>query len=297
LTPEEVMMLADVVVLGARGSLGHIAVKILSARFNVLAVARKAAENVVAFDALSSDDQLVELLGLVRPNGLALNAIAMLASDMSTDTATGREEAILVNAIFPNRLARIAAQKGVRVVQISTDAVFPRLCGTVVEGDRIGPDDFYGLTKAAGELNEPHCITLRCSIVGPPGSEHKGGLWGWVATQKPGATIQGFVNHSWCGLTTHQLATTCANLVDETNFARVRRVSAIHHLAPNTVLSKFELVRLLACALRPDLTVEAGEAEKPVTRVLASRYSVLDALTSHFSGWTEAIGAAIEGTC
>jgi dTDP-4-dehydrorhamnose reductase len=289
-------MLADVVVLGAGGSLGHVAVKICSARFSVLAVARRPAENAVAFDAMSSDDHLADVLGHVRPNGLALNAIAMLASKMPIDTAAGREQAIMVNAVFPNRLARIAAQKRVRVVQISTDAVFSRLCGTVVEGDRIGPDDLYGLTKAAGELNDPHCITLRCSIVGPPGPEHGRGLWDWVATQEPGATIRGFVNQSWCGLTTHQLATTCASLVDETNFARVRRVSAIHHLAPNAVISKFELVRLLARVLRPDLSVEAHEAQQPVTRVLASRYSVLDALTPRFPSWTETIGAAVTGT-
>jgi dTDP-4-dehydrorhamnose reductase len=292
-TGEKTQMPVDVLVLGAGGDFGHVAVEVFSEQFCVLAAARRPVGNIVGFDALCSDDQLSNLLKRVRPNGLAVNAVAILGSEIVAETAVGREQAIAVNAVFPNRLARMAARHGVRVVHISTDAVFPLLSGTVTEDDRIGPEDFYGLTKAAGELADPHCITLRCSIVGPPAPEHSRGLWAWIMSQRNEATVNGFLNQSWSGLTTRQLATTCAKLVDVEDFARVRRDSPIHHLAPNPAVSKFEIVQALARVLRPDLRVEIAEAGKPVTRALSSRYTALNALTPHFATWTEAIAAAI----
>lgn len=289
-------MPADVLVLGAGGSFGHVAAAVLSRKYQIIVAARSPAGNALAFEARGSNEALEELLGRVRRDGLVLNAVAVLTSEITVDCAAGRERAIDINAIFPNRLAQVAARRGVRVIHISTDGVFPRLSGTVTEADPIGPEDFYGLTKAAGELTDPHCITIRCSIIGPPAPTRRRGLWAWVADQPKGALLRGFVNQSWAGLTTHQLACACSKLVAAEHFSAVRRDSAIHHLAPNQMVSKFEIVQALAAVLRPDLTVEAAQGDKVTTRALASRYASLDVLTPHFATWRDAIAAAAGDT-
>jgi dTDP-4-dehydrorhamnose reductase len=285
-------MAADVMVLGAGGTFGHAAAAVLSRSFEVVSAARTPGAGGVAFDARACDDELTGLLSLVKPGGLAVNAAAVLASEIAADTAAGREQAIAVNALFPNRLARLAARHGIRILHVSTDAVFATLSGRVTESDPIGPEDFYGVTKAAGELTDPHCITVRCSIVGPSAPSHRRGLWAWVAGQEKGAVLRGYVNQSWAGLTTLQLAAACAKLVDPEHFAAVRREAAIHHLVPNPPVSKYEIVQALAAVLRPDLTVEPSHADKTITRALTSRYATLDSLTPHFATWTDAVAAA-----
>jgi dTDP-4-dehydrorhamnose reductase len=281
-------MLADALVLGADGTFGHLAAQVLSARSRVLAASRSPRADGIAFDALDSDTALGAVLEQVKPAGLVINAVGILASEIA---AAGREHAVAINAYFPHRLAHIAGTRGLRVVHISTDAVFPSLAGRVDESDPIGPQDIYGITKAAGELLEPHCVTLRCSIVGPPAPHRQRGLWTWIAGQPQGSRVRGYSNQLWSGLTTLQLAQTCLHLLDSANFARARQEAAIQHLAPNPELSKLELVRTISAVIRPDIVVEPGEAELRVDRRLTSRYTTLGQFTPRYANWSDAIVA------
>lgn len=287
-------MPADVLILGADGMFGHMAAHVVAREWSVLRAAREASAGAVAFDARGADDALEALLRNLKTNGLVVNGVAVLASDIAANLLADRERALLVNALFPLSLARVASRLGLRVVQISTDGVFPRLGGPVAEDAPIGPDDCYGLTKAAGELVEAHTLTIRCSIIGPPGPKRRRGLWAWVADQPQGAKIRGFTNQVWSGTTTHQLAQACAALADEKNFLKARREAAIHHLVPNPVASKHEIVLALARRLRPDLEIAAVEAEAAITRELRTRYTSLHAFVPRYPTWDQALAAAAE---
>lgn len=284
-------MPADVLVLGAGGTFGHVATTMLSKRYDVVRAARRPSAHVVEFDALGDDHHLRTLLRKVHSGGMVVNTVAILAS--AIQSAADHERAVATNSLFPHRLARLASENDIRVVHISTDAVFPRMSGAMSEADPIGPEDCYAVTKAAGEPLDLHCITLRCSIIGPPAPGRQRGLWAWIASQPPGATIRGYVNQAWAGLTTKQLATTCANLVEIKSFSQVRAATAILHVSPNPVVSKLDIVQILSRAIRPDLTVEAGSADIPITRTLRSRYAAFDRLTPRYPAWADAVAAAI----
>ena len=71
-----------------------------------------------------------------------------------------------VNALLPHRLAELCLAAGARLVHMSTDCVFSGLKGHYVETDPSDAQDLYGRTKLLGEVNEPHCLTLRTSIIG-----------------------------------------------------------------------------------------------------------------------------------
>ena len=170
---------------------------------------------------------------------------------------------------------------------------FPPDCGYVTEDEPVGPQDAYGISKAEGELTGEHCLTIRCSIVGPPAPRRRSGLWAWVCDQAPGATVPGYINQIWSGMTTQQLAAVCAALVEPGRFAHVRAAGAIHHLAPNPVLSKYDLVAGLAASASA-LTYGAAPADAPqsVNRILVSRHRLLDALAPRWPTWADTLTAA-----
>ena len=287
-------MAGDVLVLGASGMFGHVAAGVLGRKFEIVAAGRPGDSGSIPFDVLQPDADLIALARNLRPDAMILNAVAVTALQAGPAVVSpDRERALLVNAVFPHRLARIASALGFRVVHIYTDAVFPPDCGYVTEDQPVGPQDAYGISKAAGEIDGSHCITIRCSIIGPPAARRRSGLWAWVCDQAPGATIPGYVNQLWSGITTQQLAETCAALVEPGRFAHVRAAGAIHHLAPNPVLSKYDLLQDLARIIRADIRVEPAEASQPARRLLQSRHRLLDELTPRWSTWPETLAAAV----
>jgi len=80
---------------------------------------------------------------------VVVNCAAWTAVDAAEDS---EPQAFLVNAVGPANLARAAAAQGARLVQISTDYVFPGdATQPYAELAHIGPKGAYGRTKAAGE--------------------------------------------------------------------------------------------------------------------------------------------------
>lgn len=85
----------------------------------------------------------------VREVDVVVNAAAWTAVD---DAETHEAEAHAVNATGAGHLARAAARAGARLVQVSTDYVFPGDARTPYrELDPVDPRSAYGRTKAAGE--------------------------------------------------------------------------------------------------------------------------------------------------
>ena len=87
--------------------------------------------------------------------------LAALRPDIVVNTAafhnvpkceTEVERAYALNAVAPRRLARVCAELGARLVQVSTDYVFDGAKQTpYVETDRAMPLNVYGVSKLAGE--------------------------------------------------------------------------------------------------------------------------------------------------
>ena len=109
-----------------------------------------------------------------------------------------------VNADFPHRLAKRCAEFGARLIHFSTDCVFAGTKGNYTEDDPADATDLYGQTKHQGEVAEPHCITLRSSVIGPEISSSLA-LLNWFISQR-GETIRGFTRAIYSGFTTIEMA-------------------------------------------------------------------------------------------
>ena len=103
--------------------------------------------------------------------GLVINCAAMTAVDLCESR---RDEAFRTNAIAPGVLAAACHRRGVRLVHISTDYVFPGdLERPYHEWDTTGPRTVYGASKLLGELAvRTHCsdhLILRVAWLYGPG--------------------------------------------------------------------------------------------------------------------------------
>jgi dTDP-4-dehydrorhamnose reductase len=212
------------------------------------------------------------LLDLARERGgydYAINCIAVLKNAAENSGHEGEAAAHQINAVFPHELARIAAEIDCKVVHVSTDGVFAPDSSICCESDVPAPSDLYGRTKRLGEPSAPNALTIRCSIVGPNPLK-KTGLFEWVKEQPRDATISGYDDQLWRGVTTLQFAKLCARIFHEDLFVRLRDQSPVHHFCPNVTVTKYQLLQLLCRRFRPDLRV-ARATGGMITRVLETR--------------------------
>ena len=130
-------------VVGAAGMLGH----------TLVPVAEAAGHEVIARDVDSIDiTDAAATRAIVAAD--APDAVINCAAFTDVDGAEAAEAAALaVNGAGAGNLAAAAAAAGARIVQLSTDYVFPGdATEPYLESGATGPRSAYGRTKLAGEL-------------------------------------------------------------------------------------------------------------------------------------------------
>jgi len=235
-----------VLVLGATGMLGHTFFTRLSERdnLNVYATARSleglsqwfAPELLVKIRGgveANNFDSVRRTLAEVKPD-VVINCIGIIKQ---LPAAKDPIVSISINSLFPHRLALVCKAVGARMIHISTDCVFAGDRGCYTEGDQSDATDLYGRTKCLGEVNYPHSVTLRTSIIG---HELKGkyGLIEWFLARK--GEVRGFTNAVFTGFPTVELARIIADyVIPNPDLTGLYNVSS----AP---ISKYELLKLVA---------------------------------------------------
>ena len=184
------------------------------------------------------------------------------------------KNAIYVNALFPRQLAELAAKKGFRVIQIATDCVFAGTRGNYLEDEPHDPPDVYGKTKSLGEVRSRAFLNIRCSIVGPE-PYHKAFLMEWFFSQSRGATVKGYTNHFWSGVTTLQFAKLCKEIIFKNQFDALAEKSPVHHFVPNNTVSKYELLRLFNKVFDRGVNIEPHNAARSVNLTLGTQYNLI----------------------
>ena len=163
-----------ILVLGASGMLGNAMIRALSEKegWEVYGTVRSSdvkrffspdiAERLLTGVDVESHDALVKVFDQVRPD-VVINCIGLIKHLPGADDPL---LALPINTLFPHRLARHCETVEARLIHISTDCVFNGQKGGYTEEDPTDAQDLYGLSKYLGEVNYPHSITLRTSIIG-----------------------------------------------------------------------------------------------------------------------------------
>ena len=234
-----------VLVLGASGMLGHTVLSFFnqSLGYQVWGSARSAGvlkyfpaewqDRIVCGVDVENTDSLARLLTLSKPD-VVINCIGLIKQ---LADANDPLVAIPINALLPHRLARLCGAAGARLVHMSTDCIFSGAKGMYTEADMSDAKDLYGRSKFLGEVDYPHAITLRTSIIG---HELNGGhsLVGWFLAQQ--GSVKGFRRAIFSGLPTVELARIIRDHVIPDP-----GLHGVHHVSADPI-NKFDLLTLIS---------------------------------------------------
>lgn len=234
-----------IMVLGASGMLGNAILRYFATQteHEVVGIVRSAGsarllpDSLQAWVALGGDvddvDSLIRMFDSHRPT-MVINCVGLVKQ---LGDAKDPLAAIPVNAVLPHRLARLCALAGARLVHLSTDCVFTGDKGMYHEDDLPDAQDVYGRTKLLGEVDYPHALTLRTSIIGHELSSHHS-LVCWFLSQQE--LVRGFSQAIFSGLPTVEIA----RVIDRYVLDRPE-LSGLYHLSAEPI-DKFSLLQLIA---------------------------------------------------
>jgi len=204
-------------------------------------------DNLLASARLASGDYVVNCVGLTKAH--------IRAAEVTTV-----ERAVRLNVLFPIALWRATAKIGVRVIQVATDCVFSGAQGGYLESSKHDALDTYGKSKSMGEVNSANFMHLRCSLVGPELAGRNSLFFEWVRKLDKGAVVEGYVNHSWNGLTSSAFGSIVAGIVKSGSF-----YPGVQHLVPEDSVTKSELIQMeLDFLSRRDVKVVDAVSPVPV---------------------------------
>lgn len=247
-----------ILILGGGGMLGHQLWRHLRATHDVWVTLRRPVASYAAhnlFDPnraisgvdVASLDTVREAFGKVKPDVL-INCVGIIKQ---VKEANNPLISLAINSMLPHQLSGLCAEHLARLVHFSTDCVFSGRKGQYVETDVSDAEDLYGRTKFLGEVHEPHCLTLRTSIIGRElGSTL--GLLEWFLSQE-GRTIKGFRRAIYTGFTTQALA----RLIDDL-LTRYHDMSGVWHVASDPI-DKYDLLCLAKQAFGWQGTIEPDD--------------------------------------
>jgi dTDP-4-dehydrorhamnose reductase len=166
-----------------------------------------------------------------------------------------------VNAELPERIAAACSRRGMRLIHISTDAVFDgRKAGSYAEADDPTPAGVYAATKCAGESSvmrvNPGAIVARVNFYGWSLSGQRSLAEFFVNNLSGGKAVNGFTDVIFCPMYVRHLAETLVQMLQV-------NLHGIYHVVGRNPMSKFEFGVAIArtFGLREDL-ISAKSVEK-----------------------------------
>lgn len=275
-----------VLVLGVSGMLGNAVLRVLQqeAQHEVFGSARSSeviknfsadlADSIITGIDVENVDALARLLAYVRPE-VVVNCIGLVKQ---LAEANDPLSALPINALLPHRLARLCDLVRARLVHISTDCVFSGSKGKYVETDQADAQDLYGRSKLLGEVDYPHAITLRTSIIGHELNSARG-LIGWFLAQQ--GSIKGYTKAVFSGLPTCELAAVIRDHV-----LPRPELHGLYHVASEPI-SKYDLLQLVNEIYGKGIEIEADDQLRIDRSLDASRFHLATGYVA--SPWSELV--------
>ena len=245
-----------ILILGGTGMLGHKLWQVCQERFDTWVTVRssyrryahyglfrpnRVLEGVDVFDF----DSVIRTLATVQPD-VVINCIGIIKQ---IPAAKDPIISLMVNSLFPHRLAILCQATTARLIHVSTDCVFSGRKGMYTEDDVPDAEDLYGRSKLLGEVIGPGCLTLRTSIIGRELSSING-LVEWFLSNR-GGHVQGYTNAIYTGFPTLILAQIIADVLEHHP-----DLSGLYHVSSEPI-SKYALLCLLHDAYQVSIEIES----------------------------------------
>jgi len=256
-----------VMVLGSRGMAGHVVTQYLRNNgYTVDTAARESADYAIDLDNVRGIENFIKhIINAVPEYDYVINCVGLLVKD----SIARPDRAVLINSLFPHQLEEAFKNTNTRIIHLSTDCVFDGKLGRYTAFDRPNEVNYYGMSKALGELRNDKDATFRMSIIGPELKENGTGLFHWFCnTEEP---VNGWDNAYWNGITTLQLAK-CIDI-----YMRNPCFSGIYHVVNSSNrISKYELLRKINQIFDLKKVVNLSTGPKEVDKTLIDTQNLID---------------------
>ncbi len=220
-------------------------------------------DSFVSFDS-ATDDPAAMVRGF-GPEDAVVNCAALIKTHIVDTDIASRRAAVAANILVQHDFAALAETQGFRIINLTTDCVFAGTRGGYLETDLHNAEDVYGRSKSLGEVPGKTILNLRTSVIGPE-IRGFGSLLQWVLGHEAGATISGFADHWWNGVTTPALAR-----VIDAILAHSPTLAGTVHLVPADTANKHELAKMILAAFeRGDVSVISTETGANLDRTLGT---------------------------
>ena len=247
-----------ILVIGSTGMLGNAMIRVLSENtdWQVFGTARSdsskrlfrpdIASRIIFGLDVENYDSLTKTISQIRPN-VVINCVGLVKQLASAEEPL---QAIPVNALLPHRMAQLCELIGSRLVHISTDCVFSGAKGMYTEADSPDAKDLYGRSKFLGEVDYPHAVTLRTSIIGHE-LDGARSLIGWFLSQT--GCVKGYKRAIFSGLPTVEIARVLRDHV-----IPYPELHGVYHVSAEPI-SKFDLLSLVAQSYEKIIDITADD--------------------------------------
>ncbi len=209
---------------------------------------------------IENQDALIKVYASARPD-VVINCVGLVKqlAECNDPLVT-----IPVNTLLPHRLVALCQLTGSRLIHVSTDCVFSGSKGNYSEADFPDAVDLYGRSKLMGEVDAPHAITLRTSLIGHElAGNHS--LVNWFLAQQ--GTAKGYTQAIFSGLPTVEIGRVILEYV-----LPHADLCGLYHVAAAPI-NKYDLLRLIAAAYNKPIEVIADHKLKIDRSLDASRFN------------------------
>ena len=246
-----------VLVLGATGKIGSSLLRVFASSpgLDVMGTVRAShgellpatlRSKLVGNVDVDNFDTVIAAFAQARPD-VVINCVGMIKQ---LPGASEPLAAIPLNALLPHRLANLCAATESRLVQISSDCVFSGDKGNYLESDPADAQDLYGRSKALGEVDYPHAVTLRTSTIGRALQGNHSLLDWFLSTTGP---VKGFRRAIFSGVPAHELARIIRDFVIP--FPELR---GLYHVSGEPI-DKYTLLKLIAIRYGRDTQIDPDD--------------------------------------
>ncbi len=156
-----------------------------------------------------------------------------------------------INAVLPGEIAESASRHSIKMVQISTDAVFDGNRGNYVETDEPNPLSIYARTKLEGEkavlAADQNALVMRVNFYGWSAAGNRSlGEW-FVHNLEAGNSIKGFTDVLFCPMMVLDLSEILVEAV-------LKDLKGLYHSVGPESMSKFDF----GCAIARKFGFDTG---------------------------------------
>jgi len=232
-----------ILVTGASGLLGLNLSLRMHNKHHIIGVDRTKLGNT-PFDLIKLDlldwDALPKLLDETEPTALIHCAANALVDACELDP----NSAATLNAILPGKLAELCAPRGIKLLHISTDAVFDGTKeGIYTEADAPNPLGVYAQTKLDGENAvldaNPEAIIARVNFFGWSLSGTRSLAEFFVNNLRAENEVKGFNDVYFCPMFVGDLADTLIGMIEKS-------LSGRYHVVGSRAITKYEFGQSIA---------------------------------------------------